>query len=270
MSADSAFAEGRFSQVTARDLFNGRLNANPAAVTVPGAAAVGDAIATGVAEVDVVSAIAAQEGIHPSLEGASDMTPNIAQNSSVVGDAFAPLSEAEIRQRLLIGPSAVAARQARPAPASSFLTPSAYGADWGDIYAGLSGAVSSNGRPSDGSGSIGFGLGSATDFVGLEVNIGIISLDGFADDGTVGFKLHKVFPDANNLAIAVGWENPIKWGAAEIAQESYYGVVSRQFFLQPGQANPMPLTVSLGAGTGAYRSAGAIAANTNDLNFLVV
>lgn len=193
----------------------------------------------------------------------------LAQSSTTVGDVFAPLTEEEIRQRLLIEPDPQVVTRARPAPASSFLTPTAYGADWGDVYVGVAGTVgtANRGRDSDGSASVGFGLGDATRFVGLEINSSINSLRGFADDGTVGFKLHKVFPSANNLAVAFGWENPIKWGASQIEPETFYGVVSRRFDIQPGQANPVPLTVSLGAGTGAYRSTGSIANNTNGINF---
>lgn len=204
-----------------------------------------------------------------SQNTAPDAAPAIAQSNTTVGDTFAPLTEEEIRQRLLIEPNPGAVTQLRPAPASSFLTPTAYGADWGDVYVGLAASIgtANRGRDSDGSASVGFGLGDATRYLGLEINSSINSLRGFADDGTVGFKLHRVFPSASNLAVAFGWENPIKWGSARIEPETFYGVVSRRFDLQPGQANPVPLTVSLGAGTGAYRSTGSIANNTNGINF---
>ncbi len=238
--AGTAHADGRLNGLTAADLLKGGNSAEP---SLP----------------EISSQMA------PVLEPAQA----IAQSSTTVGDVFAPLTESEIRQRLLIESNPQAAAQLRPAPASSFLTPTAYGADWGDVYAGVAGSIGiSNGsRDSDGSASVGFGLGNATQLVGLEINASINSLRGFADDGTLGFKLHRVFPSVNNLAVAFGWENPIKWGSSQDEPETFYGVVSSRFDLQSGQVNPVPLTVSLGAGTGAYRSTGAIANNTNGLNF---
>ncbi len=190
---------------------------------------------------------------------AQDFTPP-------VSDTFSPLSDEEIRQQLLINPNAVLDDRPQPVPSSSFLTPSAYGADWGDVFVGASLATDGNRSKFDGSASVGFGVGDAVNSVGLEVSAGIISLDGFADDGIVGFKLHRTFPAANNLAIAVGWSNALKWGAANRADDTFYGVATSRFDLRRGQPNPMPLTVSLGAGTGAFRSTGAIAAKNNAPN----
>lgn len=183
-------------------------------------------------------------------------------------DTFAPLSDEDIRRQLLIDPGdTIDFSRPSPVPSSSFLTPSAYGADWGDAYIGLAGSTGGNNADRlDGSASLGFGLGNSVRNVGLEVGVSIISLDGFADDGVVGFKLHKSFPQANNLAIALGWSNPIKWGAANQAEDTFYGVATQRFNLRPSAANRLPLTVSLGLGTGSFRSTGAIAADDNDVN----
>lgn len=193
----------------------------------------------------------------------ADVETEVAQD---VGDTFAPLSDDEIRQLLLIDSNS-ALDLPRAIPSSSFLTPSAYGADWGDAFVGLAGASAGNIADIDGSVSVGFGVGDAVDNVGVEVSVGIISLDGVADDGIVGFKLHKVFPEANNLGLALGWSNPVKWGLAEQEEDTFYGVVTQRYDLEPGEPNPLPLTVSLGVGTGTFRSTGAIAAGTNDPNF---
>ncbi|MEL6471219.1 MAG: hypothetical protein AAFQ74_15935 [Cyanobacteria bacterium J06623_4] len=191
---------------------------------------------------------------------------NVAQEIPIpVDDTFAPLTEEEIRQQLLIDPNAVLDRP-RPVPGSGFLTPSAYGADWGDAFIGLSGVTAGNRSDLDGSASVGIGFGDAIRNIGAEVSVGIISLDGFADDGIVGFKLHKVFPQVNNLAVAAGWSNAIKWGDANDAEDTFYGVVTQRFDLQPEKTNPLPLTVSLGIGTGSFRSTGAIAAGDNAPN----
>ncbi len=206
------------------------------------------------------------ESNRPAIQRQDDSRSQVSQ---VVDDTFAPLSDEELRQQLLIDPNLNIAdllAKPQPSPSSSFLTPSGYGADWGDAYVGLSGSTVNNDNDYDGSASFGFGLGDAANNVGVEIGVGIISLDGFADDGVVGFKLHRTFPQLNNLAIALGWTNPIKWGVAQNDVDTFYGVVTQKFDLQPNQANTLPLTVSLGLGTGAFRSTGAIAARDNAPN----
>lgn len=191
----------------------------------------------------------------------------VQDSSGVVGDSFQPddLTDEELRQGLSVeGPTFPVSP---PSPASSFGTPSAYGANAGDAFVGLAGVTDGKRSDTDGSMSLGVGFGDAVDSVGVELNAGIISLDGFAEDGQIGIKVHKIFPEADNLAVAVGWTNPITWGAADSAEETFYGVVTKSFDLRPEESNPMPLTVSGGIGTGSFRSTGAIAAGTNDPNF---
>ena len=88
---------------------------------------------------------------------------------------FAQLTDNQIRDQLIIEANVVpetASKRPRPIPASSFLTPTAYGADWGDAYIGLSQVTA--GRPAssnfDGSAAIGIGFGDAVKNVGLEVS----------------------------------------------------------------------------------------------------
>ncbi|MEM9978452.1 MAG: hypothetical protein AAF808_12575 [Cyanobacteria bacterium P01_D01_bin.2] len=191
----------------------------------------------------------------------------VQDSSGVVGDSFQPdeRTDEELRQGLSVeGPTFPVSP---PSPASSFGTPSAYGANAGDAFVGLAGVTDGKRSDTDGSMSLGVGFGDAVDSVGVELNAGIISLDGFADDGQIGIKVHKIFPEADNLAVAVGWTNPITWGAADSAEETFYGVVTKSFDLRPEESNPMPLTVSGGIGTGSFRSTGAIAAGTNAPNF---
>ena len=184
-----------------------------------------------------------------------------------------PLSNQEIREQLLIEPNTdpipeldVLDRRPQPIPSSTFITPNAYGADWGDFYFGLAGTTEDTDDGLDGSASLGMGFGNAVDNVGVELNVGIISIDGFADDGSVGFKVHKIFPRANNLGVAVGWTNALTWGDADKDEDTIYGVATQRFNLRPNKDNPMPLTASLGVGTGAFRSTGAIAAGDNAPN----
>ena len=194
-------------------------------------------------------------------------TVEVAQDGvNPLDNTFAPLTDEELRQQLLINPNFVPGGP-RPAPASGFGVPSAFGADWGDAFIGLSGVTEGDtDDKADGSISLGAGFGNAIENVGVEVSVGIISLDGFGDDGSIGFKLHKVFPEAGNLGVAVGWSNALTWGDANDAEDTFYGVVTKQFELHPERSNTLPLTASLGIGTGAFRSTGAIDAGTNDPN----
>ena len=84
-----------------------------------------------------------------------------------VDNTFAPLTDEELRQQLLINPDFVPGAP-RPSPASGFGVPSAFGADWGDAFIGIAGVT--EGRTddkADGSISLGAGFGNADDNVGV-------------------------------------------------------------------------------------------------------
>lgn len=188
-------------------------------------------------------------------------------SSQFTGDTFNPID----LQGFDISPIVVPAPKPIPSPGTSFGVPSAFGASWGNAFVGSSGRadLGGAGRSVDGSFSVGMGFGNARDTVGLETSLGITSIspDDFADSGSIGLKLHKVFADAGNLGLAIGWSNILDWGDATDAKETIYGVASKTFTLSPGSANPLPLSVSAGVGTGGFRSKGAIDAGTNDPNF---
>ncbi|MBD2343495.1 hypothetical protein [Anabaena subtropica] len=191
-------------------------------------------------------------------------------SSGTVGDTFGDTNQ--LRQELLIDPIVIPGERTKASPGSSAGTPSGYGASFGQAYigGGLYFPLERSRDRVDGSLSVGFGLGDAAKSVGLEVNVNITSVGGgndfdFGDSGGVGFKLHKYFSDGT--AVAVGWSNPIKWGDVNRAKDTIYGVVTRSFPLQPDSPdNKMPLTVSVGLGSGAFRSKGAIDANENAVN----
>jgi len=189
-------------------------------------------------------------------------------SSAVTGDTF---SSQNARKGLLIDPLVLPSsdKSRKASPSSTFGVPSAYGASWRNVFVG--GGFIGSGRaatPADGSISFGAGFGDSVKSIGVELDFAIISLsDAFADSGSIGFKVHKVFPELDNLAVAAGWSNPITWGAANDAKDTFFGVVTKAFDLMPGQINTLPLTVTTGIGTGAFRSVGAIKAGTNDPNF---
>lgn len=148
-----------------------------------------------------------------------------------------------------------------PAPGSSALSPTAFGASFGQAFAG----AAFQGRTrfsntSDGTISAGFGLGDARKSAGLQVSVTVLNLfnnregrdDSAFNRGAISFKLHRLL--SNDLAVAVGVENAIVWGFTD-AGTSGYGVVSKIFRLKQNPAEPFStLTLSLGLGGGRFRS----------------
>lgn len=197
----------------------------------------------------------------------SELAQAATDSSNAVGDTFTPERIQQLRQNLLIQAPVFPVPRAA-SPGSNLGSPSAYGASNGQGFAALSYASQPlNADKADGSSVIGFGLGDPVDEIGIEVNAAIISLaDRFADAGAVGFKVHKVFPEAGNLGVALGWSNPIRWGDAQDAENTMYAVATKGIRLRPQQSNELPLTVSLGIGTGGFRSKGAIKAGVNTAN----
>src|SRR5688572_9795413 len=121
-----------------------------------------------------------------------------------------------------------AASASRAAPGSSASSPSAYGANWGNGFIGVGGQARTRFTPSqlpDGSAVVGFGLGNARDFLGLEVAVTSLSTfrQGFGTNYAASFKIHRSLP--KNMGFAVGWENAVH-NAGTDGGRSLYGVVS--------------------------------------------
>ncbi len=194
----------------------------------------------------------------------NDSSFEIAQGASeIVGDTFAD----DLRQQLFVEPLITEKIVFPVAPGSTLGVPTGFGANWGNAFLGQ--GFSSSRRTSnkaDGAIAFGIGFGDSRKAVGLELNIGILSLDSadFGDSGNVGFKLSRIIDSKGNFSIAIGWENVAKWGDADEFnnnKDTVYGVVTGRFLLQPEQKNKLPLTFSLGVGSGRFRSKGAFDAN---------
>lgn len=190
-------------------------------------------------------------------------------SSGTVGDSFREINQS--REELLIEPIVIETRtNRRVAPASSAGTPTGYGASSRQAYIGGGVRFPFDGDRDrvDGSLSFGFGEGDAIKLLGVEFNFNITSVGGgnvndfdFGDSGTIGFKLHKYF--GRGTAAAFGWSNPIRWGDTVAANSTVYGVVTQAF---PLLSNQLPLTISVGVGSGAFRSKGAILNGENTPN----
>ncbi len=148
----------------------------------------------------------------------------------------------------------------RPAisPGASLGTPVGFGAKWGQAFAGIAGTDGvGNTRRTDGSMSVGFGLGDPEKYVGLETTVSIISLKTkFGDSGAVNVAMHRWLP--GNAAIAIGSENLGTWGTATKGpniKPNVYMALSKVFALQPDNPyHPYYLILSGGVGSGRFQS----------------
>lgn len=144
------------------------------------------------------------------------------------------------------------------APGVAFGSPVAFGASWGQLYAGVGGQTIPPGAEYDVDGSMifGLGLGDPDRYVGLELASTIISLrDDFGEDGDFNAKIHRSLPW--RAAVAVGVEQAEGWGAAENSQESVYGVYTQAFELAPNNPRyPMPLIINVGVGDERFADPG--------------
>lgn len=186
----------------------------------------------------------------------------LATTALLLGAASVPVSAQEVvpgQFRLPRPPSLeLAARGPMVAPAIAIGVPTAYGADWGDVFLGVGFQARTRARDDvDGGAVVGFGLGDARRLVGLEVAVTQFGTFRSCCRGSVSAKLHRNLPwDA---AVAVGWENIEGWGSMEGEDlftdggSSIYGALSKVFLLS--RENPFrTLTATAGVGGGRFRS----------------
>ena len=141
------------------------------------------------------------------------------------------------------------------APGISFGTPTGFGAGWGQTFFGIGGQTLSVGEEDlDGSALAGFGVGDPNRFLGVETAVNVISLqEGFAEDGSFGFKVHRTFSSFRG-ALAVGVDDTGGWGDAKIQHSSTYAVYTQVIDLNP-QAPKRPLSLAFTVGAGNERFA---------------
>ncbi|PSO51840.1 MAG: hypothetical protein BRC40_14575 [Cyanobacteria bacterium QH_8_48_120] len=139
-------------------------------------------------------------------------------------------------------------------PALSGGSPTAFGADFGIVFAGVGYQARTRfGDDDDAAIAAGFGLGNREE-VALEVTVTSFSTfrSTFGDTGGISLKAHRTLP--NDFAVAVGVENAILWGDND-SETSVYGVASKIFRLKESSREPFSrLSLSLGLGNGRFRS----------------
>lgn len=170
---------------------------------------------------------------------------------------------AQLRDDLRVAPlttTAEATRSFPPSPNAGI--PSAFGANWGDVFFSASLAGADRIRPeADGSLSMGFGLGDSRRAVGVELAYNLQSVRQFGENGGFDAKIHRQVysSDETQVAAAVGLNNFASYGNnAGGSESSLYGVVTAAHLLQPDHpSNRLPITASLGLGGGSFSGEGS-------------
>lgn len=151
-----------------------------------------------------------------------------------------------LRQELLTPPKTYS-------PSITILSPSAYGKSWRQASIGF--GVQHRTRftdSADGAFGMGFGLGDAQKYVGLDIGLALTDLDSL-DRGIISFKIHRQLPDL--FAVAVGVNDAIGWGNGDVNGPSPYGVITKTFILKQDTKDWFSrIHLSAGAGTGRYRT----------------
>ncbi|WP_204105083.1 MULTISPECIES: hypothetical protein [Spirulina sp. CCY15215] len=138
-------------------------------------------------------------------------------------------------------------------PSITVVTPSAYGASWGNaaIGVGLQSRTRFSDR-ADGILGVKVGLGDARETIGAEISLTLVDLDSLFSDGAISFKIHRQLPD--NFNIAVGVQGATNFGLTD-GGSSMYGVVTRRFLLSENPQDPFSqFYLSVGVGGGQFRS----------------
>lgn len=204
---------------------------------------------TATSESGMISAVVTQESAQMLLGesvGTKQLTPE--------------RSADQLRQELRVTPIFDVIPRRVYSPSASAGIPTAFGANWGDMFISLAGSTSDNVRPEvDGGTSLGFGLGNSRESLGLEVIYNNLSIRSFAQNGSVDAKVHRslVSNSTTQIAAAVGWNNFTNYGddAGGTFPSSVYGVVSAYHLLTPQNPNnSFPVTLSLGLGGAPFFS----------------
>ncbi|MDB9314014.1 hypothetical protein PN462_12950 [Spirulina sp. CS-785/01] len=143
-------------------------------------------------------------------------------------------------------------------PGISVVTPSAYGATWGDVGVGmgLQGRTRFSDR-SDGVLGIKVGLGNPREILGAEIGLTLVDLDAPLSGGGVNVKVHRQLSET--LALAFGVAGVTNFGETD-GGSSIYGVVTGRFSFSD---NTRQAHLSLGVGGGQFRSESEVVEGVN-------
>lgn len=169
--------------------------------------------------------------------------------------ASSPEELRQLRQQLQI-PPLIKRATPWPSPSLSPGVPSAFVAGWGDVFLGVSGATPGKQRDGvvDGSFTTGFGLGSATKAIALEVSGGCGSVNNLCANGSFTARIGRMLINepTTRVAIAGAWQNFAQWGNEGRQDNVYYGALSYGVPLKPGKSFSQTLQFNVGVGNSQY------------------
>ena len=141
----------------------------------------------------------------------------------------------------------------RIAPSITIVTPSGYGAAWGNVGIGIGLQARTRFREdADGVIGLGFGLGNPNKNIGAQIGINLVDVSAPFRDGGINLKLHRRLP--SNFSVATGVQSFTAWGDTD-GGSSIYGVVTKRFKLRQDRTMPFSeLFTSVGIGGGQFRS----------------
>ncbi len=139
-------------------------------------------------------------------------------------------------------------------PSSTLISPIAWGANWGDVFASLSFQNRSRrGVHIDSAAGLGMGFGNANKSIGVELSYSLYDVSAiwpWAGNSSISIKLHRNFK--YGWAAAFGVNDLVMWNGGDSGR-SFYIVGSKFFILQPSENHPFSaLMVHLGLGTGNF------------------
>ena len=151
-------------------------------------------------------------------------------------------------------------------PALGAGIPTGFGANWGDVMVGVSGALNDKGRgQADGSMSFTAGLLDSVKFVGLEVSANVLSIRNYGTNLNFDAKIHRMLYQGEEgfLSVALGRNNfaqsgseissstPSSYGIAPNTASNYLALSGLTPLRTPG-GTVLPLKATLGVGNGYY------------------
>jgi hypothetical protein len=152
-------------------------------------------------------------------------------------------------------------------PGSSSGTPTAYGAEFGDVFFGAGYQARTRYTTHvDGDAYFGLGLGNPRDNLGIELNVTSFTTvrHGFFKESSFSFKIHRHLP--KNFAIAYGWEDAIHSSGTD-GGSSMYGVLTSTI---PTRDSPgsflSSVTLSAGIGNGRFQTERAFSEDKKGVN----
>lgn len=153
-------------------------------------------------------------------------------------------------------------------PGLSIYIPTGFGGDRNRGFIGTSYQTRGRFSNDDDFGlGLGVGLGDARKTVGVEISYTLASWGRNRDFGTGGFNLKVHRQLADDLGIAVGWNGFLNIGDENNFEQSLYGVVTKIFRTQENIEKPFSrVAVTLGVGTGQFRTEDAVFDGDNNVN----